>query len=94
MPAPERPLQLSRPDGETVRGYVVFERVGTAAPQPARARPTSSIEPGNLRLTTEIEEVAETRPWAVATRLQDAWLDARELWAQTTFFILDPNSWG
>jgi len=94
MPAPEPSVQLSRGDAVALRGYAVFERVGAGAAQPARERTSSSIDPGNLRLTPEIEELGETRPWAVATRLREAWSDARELWAQITFFVLDPNSWG
>ena len=36
-------------------------------------------------------EVVDTRP--LDERLQDALAELREVWAQTTFFLFDPNSW-
>jgi hypothetical protein len=80
-------------DGAFVRGYVVFERVAAAARHAARQDSLAQGDLGSARAEPEIEEVRET-PWPLADRVRDAWADTRELWAQTTFFVLDPNSWG
>ena len=78
-----------------MHGYAAYEPV------------VSQIRPANIAVDAEpferargCDEVAVVIDATGAPRqplddwLRDAWADLREAWAQTTFFVLDSNSWG
>ena len=79
--------------GATVHGYVVFERVGARARRPAQPVALAADGAAGPTILPMIEDVGATAS-PLSARLREVLADARELWAQTTFFVLDPNSWG
>jgi hypothetical protein len=73
--------------------YVATERIIRARP---RFVGTDLGWSGRDALTEGAEWVAGTEP--IDARPPDQWIqdalaDLREAWAQTTFFLFDPNSW-
>jgi len=74
-------------------GYVATERIMEARP---RFVGTDLGRPGRDALAdgadwTVASEATESRP--LDEQLRQALEDLREAWAQTTFFLFDPNSW-
>ena len=81
---------------QAVHGYVAFERLSAAdihsPTTPVAWGAEGAPEPEAIALVVDPGGAAQG--WSLLTRLRDAWADAREVWAQTTFYVLDPNSWG
>ena len=77
-------------------GYAAFEHVRDAAvhaaqpPIARRAGPAHEDE----AMAVMVDPGGASEGRSLRARLRDAWADAREVWAQTTFYVLDPNSWG
>jgi hypothetical protein len=74
-------------------GYVATERIIQARP---RFVGTELGWSGRDALTEGAEWATSSRPddqrpWD--QRLHEAWANVQEAWAQTTFFLFDPNSW-
>ncbi|MEO5883989.1 MAG: hypothetical protein ABIQ58_00525 [Candidatus Limnocylindrales bacterium] len=72
-------------------GYVVSCRVDTVAPRPRRMRP-SAPPPSSADTPIELATVDLVgRP--LDDILADRWDAFREIWARTTFFLFDGDSW-
>ena len=76
-------------------GYAATGRIVKAHPRFV-GRATSRVAgPGFAVADTDpcrVETVL-TEPRPLDVRLSDGLAQAREAWAQTTFFLFDPNSW-
>ena len=81
---------------QAVHGYAAFEHVSAAeihaAQQQIARRQERAPEPEAMAVIVDPDGAGQG--WSLLARLRDAWADAREVWAQTTFYVLDPNSWG
>jgi len=81
-----------------VHGYAAFERVvqtefRTGRPLIARDHLDGALEPGDEPAV--VDDVNGPAPTgSFSARLRDRLADIREFWAQTTFYVFDPQSWG
>ena len=79
-----------------VHGYAAFERVVAEIRPPERSvaasQPALALGPDVVALIVTVDD--EPPSSSSAARLRDALADAREAWAQTTFYLFDPVYWG
>ena len=81
MAAPTMPVRLERVRPQRSMG----RRAGDRDPSAAVGAPTASgLDTAGPTLT---ELVAASSPWA------ERWRHLRAVWAQTTFFLFDADSW-
>jgi hypothetical protein len=71
-------------------GYAVMTRIDRVGPHLAGRTDDASFDPAALTTGTPSNDVVEAiRGDGLAQRLESF----RERWAQTTFFLFDPESW-
>jgi hypothetical protein len=72
--------------------YAVTARVERAHPRVARW--TGASRPGRVTVEPILEpEAVDLVGRPLAAIVAERWARIREAWAQTTFFLFDPDSW-
>ena len=75
-------------------GYVATGRITQARPRlVGSAARWANVIHTHMELEPHAPTAAEPAPRPLDERLLERWAQARDEWAQATFFLFDPNSW-